>query len=90
MLIAEVEAKVWSSCHQMDTADLYIAMTFLIIGNVGWLLYFSGSLIQSVRGPRDGCITRCIPNMSSNTPALPAPPRFQNESFVSMQSQIIP
>jgi len=92
LLIAEAEAKVWNSCLMVDSVDLYIAMTFLVIGNVGWLLYFSGSIVQSVKGPRDGCITRCIPNPTSNTnhaqlqPAL----EFQNQEFVSMQSRIMP
>jgi len=93
-MIAEAleERQVWKSCMKMDATDIILALTFLIIANIGWFLYLSGSVVQSVRGPRDGCVTRCIPNPRSNTAALPAGHalQHQNAEFVSMQSRISP
>ena len=92
-MIAEAleERQIWQSCMNIDATDIILSMAFLIVANIGWLLYLSGSVVQSVRGPRDGCVTRCIPNPRSNTAALPAGNalQHQNAEFVSMQSRIV-
>ena len=70
-LVAEAlqNPAIWQSCMHVDALDIILSLAFLLLGNIGWLLYLSGSIVQTVKGPRDGCITRCIPNPRSNTAA---------------------
>ena len=84
-MVAEAlqERAIWQACMHVDATDIILSLTFLILGNIGWLLYLSGSIVQTVKGPRDGCVTRCIPNPRSNTAASNA---LQHQNNVVMMA----